>query len=98
MNAKISVFVICVEGIIYLTLCSLHDCTFKQCNLFVRGYYCQKHAELKNYKQRNVLYYSVKRKSVILMYKQRNLLCYYVKKSITEKIHYYLLFIYISYS
>ena len=29
MNAKISVFVICVEAIIYLLLCNLHDCTFK---------------------------------------------------------------------
>ena len=29
MNAKISVFVICVEVIIYLLLYNLHDCTFK---------------------------------------------------------------------
>ena len=29
MNAKISVFVICVEAIIYLLLGNLHDCTFK---------------------------------------------------------------------
>ena len=29
MNVKISVFVTCVEGIIYLLLCNLHDCTFK---------------------------------------------------------------------
>ena len=28
MNAKISVFVICVEVIIYLLLDNLHDCTF----------------------------------------------------------------------
>ena len=28
MNAKISVFVICVEVIIYLLLYNLHDCTF----------------------------------------------------------------------
>ena len=28
MNAKISVFVICVEAIIYLFLNNLHDCTF----------------------------------------------------------------------
>ena len=28
MNAKISVFVICVEAIIYLLLYNLHDCTF----------------------------------------------------------------------
>ena len=28
MNAKISVFVICVEAIIYLLLHNLHDCTF----------------------------------------------------------------------
>ena len=29
MNAKISVFVICVELMIYLLLYNLHDCTFK---------------------------------------------------------------------
>ena len=29
MNAKISVFLICVEAIIYLLLNNLHDCTFK---------------------------------------------------------------------
>ena len=29
MNAKISVFVICDEAIIYLLLFNLHDCTFK---------------------------------------------------------------------
>ena len=29
MNAKISTFVTCVEGIIYLLLCNLHDCNFK---------------------------------------------------------------------
>ena len=29
MDAKISVFVICVEAIIYLLLYKLHECTFK---------------------------------------------------------------------
>ena len=29
MNVKISVFVICVKAIIYLSLCKFHDCTFK---------------------------------------------------------------------
>ena len=29
MNAKISVFVICVEEMIYLLLFNFHDCTFK---------------------------------------------------------------------
>ena len=29
MNAKVSVFVICFEAIIYLLLYNLHDCTFK---------------------------------------------------------------------
>ena len=29
MNAKILVFVICVEAIIYSLLYNLHDCTFK---------------------------------------------------------------------
>ena len=28
MNAKISVFLICVEEIMYLLLCNLYDCTF----------------------------------------------------------------------
>ena len=30
MNAKTSVFVICVKAIIYLPLYDLHDCTFKK--------------------------------------------------------------------
>ena len=30
MNAKISVFIICVDAIIYLLLDKLHDCTFKE--------------------------------------------------------------------
>ena len=29
MNAKISVFIICLEAIIYLLLYNLQDCTFK---------------------------------------------------------------------
>ena len=29
MNAKILVFVICIEAIIYFLLYNLHDCTFK---------------------------------------------------------------------
>ena len=29
MNTKISMFLICVEAIIYLLLYNLHDCTFK---------------------------------------------------------------------
>ena len=29
MNAKISVFVICFEAIVYVLLYNLHDCTFK---------------------------------------------------------------------
>ena len=32
MNAKISVFFICVEAIIYLLLYNLHDCTFNSLN------------------------------------------------------------------
>ena len=34
MNAKISVFVICVEAIIYFLSYNLHDCTFKNAKLF----------------------------------------------------------------
>ena len=30
MNAKISVFVVCVKAIIYLLLYNLHDCSFKE--------------------------------------------------------------------
>ena len=30
MNAKISIHVICVEAIIYLSLRNLHDCNFKE--------------------------------------------------------------------
>ena len=33
MNAKISVFNICVEAIIHLLLYSLHDCTYKHSKL-----------------------------------------------------------------
>ena len=34
MYAKISVFVICAEAIIYLLLYNLHECTFKSvCNI-----------------------------------------------------------------
>ena len=29
MNAKISLFVVCIEAIIYLLLYNLRDCTFK---------------------------------------------------------------------
>ena len=36
MNAKISVFVICVEAIIYLLLNNLHDFTF---NSYTRTYF-----------------------------------------------------------
>ena len=32
MNAKISVFVICVEAITYLVLYNLHDCAFNAAN------------------------------------------------------------------
>ena len=80
------------EGCRYLTHASLRnemtDTRFYSelyGSVFVRGYYCWKHAELRNYKQRNLLYYSVKKKSIIRIYKQRNLLHCYVKKSITEK-------------
>ena len=39
MNAKISVFVICVEAIIYLLLYNLHDCTFKMFSVvFIQRY------------------------------------------------------------
>ena len=34
MNAKISVIVICVEVIIYLSLCNLHDYTFNDIAIF----------------------------------------------------------------
>ena len=35
MNAKISMFVLCVEAIIHLLLYSLHDCTFNVETLFM---------------------------------------------------------------
>ena len=38
MNAKISVFVICVEAIIYLLLYNLQDCTFKKVNAKYSSY------------------------------------------------------------
>ena len=35
MNAKISMFVICVEAITYLFLRDLHDCTFNLKRIFI---------------------------------------------------------------
>ena len=35
INARISVFVICVEMIVYLLLYNLHDCTFKTFKIFL---------------------------------------------------------------
>ena len=35
-NAKISVFVICFEAIIYLLLYNLHDCAFKESLLLLK--------------------------------------------------------------
>ena len=69
---------------------------FKQCSAFVR-------AELKNYKQRNLLYYYLKKKSIILIHVQNNNISqiyHYVQKNRLQKeIHYYyyLPFIHISY-
>ena len=40
MNAKKSVFVICVEAIIYLLLYDLHDCTFKCSSYIFTGITC----------------------------------------------------------
>ena len=59
----------------------------KQSSVFVCRYYYEKHSELKLKicKQRNLLYYYVKMKSITIIYKQRNLIYYYVKKVITEK-------------
>ena len=41
MNAKISVFVACVEAILCLLLYNLHDCTFKTTavHFYVKTYY-----------------------------------------------------------
>ena len=39
INAKISVFVICVESIIYSFLYNLHECTFKM--LWCPRYHCE---------------------------------------------------------
>ena len=40
MDAKISVFVICVEVIIYLLLYNLHDCTFNFQIIKLKGRGC----------------------------------------------------------
>ena len=42
MNAKVSVFVICVKAIIYLLLYNLHDCTFKASVIRYNGNYQHK--------------------------------------------------------
>ena len=38
MNAKIAMFVTCVEAIIYLLLCNLHDCTFNVALFAIQKY------------------------------------------------------------
>ena len=38
MEAKISVFVICVEVIMYLLLHNLHDCTFNLGDTYMRSF------------------------------------------------------------
>ena len=38
LNAKISVFVICVEVIMYLLLHNLHDCTFNLDDTYMRSF------------------------------------------------------------
>ena len=45
MNAKILVFVICIEAIIYLLLYNLHDCTFNMCVYF---FFIQKKEQTKS--------------------------------------------------
>ena len=40
MNAKISMFVICVKAIIYLLLYNLHDCTFKMKFVKIKYFCC----------------------------------------------------------
>ena len=56
MNAKISVFVICVDAIIYLLLNNLYDCTFKaNDNLFAKGIYLYFKKSLENGKFHNCL-------------------------------------------
>ena len=40
MNVKISVLVICVEGIIDVLLYNLHDCTFKNFPIFTGNHVC----------------------------------------------------------
>ena len=42
MNAKIFLFVIYVEVIIYLLLCNLHDCTFKAAINSIQRWNCVK--------------------------------------------------------
>ena len=46
MNAKISVFVICVEAIIYLLLYNLHDCTFKVVFIKKEAFYGAKNLKM----------------------------------------------------
>ena len=45
INANISVFVVCVETVIYLSLYNLHDCTFKELNQF---FICSKKLQYQN--------------------------------------------------
>ena len=45
MNAKFSVFVICLEMIIYLLLYILHDCTFNFCKSPKLAHYLNNNAK-----------------------------------------------------
>ena len=46
MNAKISVFVNCVEATIYLLLYNLHDCTFKLAFVKKEAFYGAKNLKM----------------------------------------------------
>ena len=68
MNAKISVLVICIEGIIYLLLYNLTDCTFKDLHKTFWG--TTKKCENKNLSQSEIHEVEKVTRFIILTYFQ----------------------------
>ena len=55
MNVKMSVFLICVEVIMYLLVHNLHDCTFKTLINELK----RTSAYVRNFSEKNYLYYII---------------------------------------
>ena len=51
MNAKITVFLICIAAILYLLLNNLHDCTFKRSKVLLKSNKFQEFYDVKYFKE-----------------------------------------------